>query len=177
MYDLRPLSVPPMSPDRRRTGSGILLAAADPGRSPLDDATSSLDSVDERSTERGTSITSKSNQGMSGEIRLHPEWSAGTWGSARPIRRPPTSLRMRSSSSRTKVPPLATSHRPNPWRLISQYERASTALNRRQPGEDALCFDPTRHAIFLVAGDKTGNWQRWYTRAISIGRMNVSLST
>jgi hypothetical protein len=31
-----------------------------------------------------------------------------------------------------------------------------------------FAFDPTRQAIFLVAGDKAGNWQRWYTRAIRL---------
>lgn len=23
-------------------------------------------------------------------------------------------------------------------------------------------FDPRRHAILLLRGDKTGNWERWY---------------
>lgn len=27
-------------------------------------------------------------------------------------------------------------------------------------------FDPWRSAILLVAGDKSGKWNRWYTRAI-----------
>ena len=27
-------------------------------------------------------------------------------------------------------------------------------------------FDPWRSAILLVAGDKAGNWQRWYRQAI-----------
>nr|WP_229683993.1 type II toxin-antitoxin system RelE/ParE family toxin [Nocardia camponoti] len=27
-------------------------------------------------------------------------------------------------------------------------------------------FDPTREAIVLVAGDKTGQWTRWYKEAI-----------
>jgi hypothetical protein len=25
-----------------------------------------------------------------------------------------------------------------------------------------FAFDPTREAIFLVAGDKSGQWQTWY---------------
>jgi hypothetical protein len=28
-----------------------------------------------------------------------------------------------------------------------------------------FCFDPAREAIFLVAGDKAGNWNRWYREA------------
>lgn len=29
-------------------------------------------------------------------------------------------------------------------------------------------FDPDRSAIFLVAGDKAGQWSRWYDRAIPL---------
>ncbi|MEU9034264.1 hypothetical protein AB0D45_05030 [Streptomyces sp. NPDC048352] len=30
-------------------------------------------------------------------------------------------------------------------------------------GEVAECFEhPVRRAVLLVAGDKAGNWQRWY---------------
>ncbi|MFD4429166.1 type II toxin-antitoxin system RelE/ParE family toxin [Nocardia sp. NPDC058497] len=29
-------------------------------------------------------------------------------------------------------------------------------------------FDPTREAIVLVAGDKTGQWKRWYREAIPL---------
>jgi hypothetical protein len=31
-----------------------------------------------------------------------------------------------------------------------------------------FAFDPAREAIFLVAGDKAGNWQRWYREAIPL---------
>lgn len=31
-----------------------------------------------------------------------------------------------------------------------------------------FCFDPAREAIFLVAGDKAGNWNRWYREAIPL---------
>ena len=32
-----------------------------------------------------------------------------------------------------------------------------------------LCaFDPRREAIFLVAGDKAGNWDGWYLEAIPL---------
>lgn len=31
-----------------------------------------------------------------------------------------------------------------------------------------FAFDPARHAILLVAGDKAGNWTRWYKKNIPI---------
>lgn len=31
-----------------------------------------------------------------------------------------------------------------------------------------FAFDPAREAIFLVAGDKAGNWQQWYRDAIRL---------
>ncbi|WP_239066753.1 type II toxin-antitoxin system RelE/ParE family toxin [Actinomadura bangladeshensis] len=31
-----------------------------------------------------------------------------------------------------------------------------------------FCFDPAREAIFLVAGDKSGNWKQWYREAIPL---------
>ncbi len=31
-----------------------------------------------------------------------------------------------------------------------------------------FAFDPAGQAIFLGAGDKAGNWQRWYNRAIQL---------
>jgi hypothetical protein len=31
-----------------------------------------------------------------------------------------------------------------------------------------FAFDPAREAIFLVAGDKAGNWNRWYRQAIAV---------
>ncbi|WP_345670757.1 type II toxin-antitoxin system RelE/ParE family toxin [Streptomyces similanensis] len=31
-----------------------------------------------------------------------------------------------------------------------------------------FAFDPVRRAVLLVAGDKAGNWQRWYDTAIPI---------
>ncbi len=35
----------------------------------------------------------------------------------------------------------------------------------RVPGSNArviFAFDPRRKAIFLIAGDKTGQWKKWY---------------
>lgn len=31
-----------------------------------------------------------------------------------------------------------------------------------------FAFDPRREAIFLVAGDKAGNWESWYRKAIPL---------
>jgi len=31
-----------------------------------------------------------------------------------------------------------------------------------------FAFDPPRQAILLVAGDKAGNWSKWFTRNIPI---------
>ncbi|MDR8412311.1 type II toxin-antitoxin system RelE/ParE family toxin [Nonomuraea sp. 3-1Str] len=31
-----------------------------------------------------------------------------------------------------------------------------------------FAFDPVREAIFLVAGDKAGNWSDWYDKAIAL---------
>jgi hypothetical protein len=31
-----------------------------------------------------------------------------------------------------------------------------------------FAFDPRREAIFLVAGDKAGNWEGWYREAIPL---------
>ncbi len=31
-----------------------------------------------------------------------------------------------------------------------------------------FAFDPGREAIFLVAGDKSGNWEGWYSEAIRL---------
>jgi hypothetical protein len=29
-----------------------------------------------------------------------------------------------------------------------------------------FAFDPERQAVFVVAGDKSGSWDRWYREAI-----------
>jgi hypothetical protein len=31
-----------------------------------------------------------------------------------------------------------------------------------------FAFDPARQAILLVAGDKSGDWRRWYRRNIPV---------
>ncbi len=31
-----------------------------------------------------------------------------------------------------------------------------------------FAFDPTTRAVLLVAGDKAGDWKRWYVRAVPL---------
>jgi hypothetical protein len=31
-----------------------------------------------------------------------------------------------------------------------------------------FAFDPRRKAIFLIAGDKSGNWDAWYRKAVPL---------
>lgn len=31
-----------------------------------------------------------------------------------------------------------------------------------------FAFDPVREAVFLVAGDKSGQWQSWYKAAVPL---------
>ena len=38
----------------------------------------------------------------------------------------------------------------------------------RQTIRVLFAFDPERQAILLVGGDKTNNWEKWYTRNIPI---------
>jgi len=35
-------------------------------------------------------------------------------------------------------------------------------------------FDPTRSAVLLVAGDKRGQWKRWYARAIRLAEQRYA---
>jgi len=37
---------------------------------------------------------------------------------------------------------------------------------RAQRDQDPAVFDPWRAAILLVAGDKSGQWDKWYRTAI-----------
>lgn len=45
-------------------------------------------------------------------------------------------------------------------------------LKELRPREDNIrilfCFDPRRSAILLVGGDKTGQWNKWYSKMIPI---------
>jgi len=37
-----------------------------------------------------------------------------------------------------------------------------------------FAFDPTRSAVLLVAGDKRGQWNRWYPRAIRLAEQRYA---
>lgn len=63
--------------------------------------------------------------------------------------------------------------------------KAATSLNNLKelrPGSSGsseirilFVFDPKRRAVFLVAGDKTGNWARWYWENIPIAEARYKL--
>jgi hypothetical protein len=38
-----------------------------------------------------------------------------------------------------------------------------------------FAFDPRRHAILLLGGDKAGRWRRWYDRAIPLADLRCDI--
>ena len=60
--------------------------------------------------------------------------------------------------------------------LVDRVEGSSLAnLKELRPGSSGrseirvlFAFDPKREAVLLVAGDKAGNWRRWYTENIPV---------
>lgn len=72
---------------------------------------------------------------------------------------------------------LLAEHGPQLGRPIVDTVSASRHRNMKElrPGSSGrselrvlFAFDPDRQAILLVAGDKAGNWQRWYKKNIPI---------
>ncbi|MFZ4895980.1 type II toxin-antitoxin system RelE/ParE family toxin [Plantibacter sp. Mn2098] len=66
---------------------------------------------------------------------------------------------------------LLSEHGPQLGRPVVDSVRASRHRNMKElrPGSTGrselrvlFAFDPTRRAILLVAGDKTGQWKRWH---------------
>jgi hypothetical protein len=63
--------------------------------------------------------------------------------------------------------------------------KATTSLNNLKelrPGSSGsseirilFVFDPKRRAVFLVAGDKAGNWRQWYSENIPIAEARYKL--
>ena len=51
--------------------------------------------------------------------------------------------------------------------LHDEVDRWFVALCEDDP-VTAFAFDPVRRAVLLVAGDKAGNWKRWYDVTIPI---------
>lgn len=51
---------------------------------------------------------------------------------------------------------------------LSNLKELRPASRRRTEIRILFVFDPDRQAIFLVAGDKAGQWSRWYDEAIPL---------
>jgi hypothetical protein len=71
---------------------------------------------------------------------------------------------------------LAT-YGPNLGRPLVDTVKASRHKNMKElrPGSSGrselrilFAFDPERQAVFLVAGDKRGDWKKWYDRNIPV---------
>ncbi|MCT1866552.1 type II toxin-antitoxin system RelE/ParE family toxin [Dermabacter sp. p3-SID358] len=72
---------------------------------------------------------------------------------------------------------LLEAHGPQLGRPLVDTVRASRHRNMKElrPGSSGrselrilFAFDPKRAAIMLVAGDKAGNWTRWYRKNIPL---------
>lgn len=72
---------------------------------------------------------------------------------------------------------LLQEHGPQLGRPLVDTVTASRHRNMKElrPGSSGrselrilFAFDPKRHGIMLVAGDKAGNWKRWYKTNIPI---------
>jgi hypothetical protein len=68
--------------------------------------------------------------------------------------------------------------------LVDTVKAATTLKNLKElrPGSSGsseirilFVFDPKRRAVFLVAGDKAGNWTRWYWENIPIAEARYKL--
>ncbi|HIW28849.1 MAG TPA: type II toxin-antitoxin system RelE/ParE family toxin [Candidatus Luteococcus avicola] len=87
------------------------------------------------------------------------------------------SLDQRSYEQVTAAIELLAEHGPQLGRPIVDTVAASRHRNMKElrPGSSGrselrvlFAFDLERQAIMLVAGDKAGNWQRWYKKNIPI---------
>lgn len=72
---------------------------------------------------------------------------------------------------------LLEKHGPSLGRPIVDHVKASRHHNMKElrPGSSGrseirnlFVFDPLRRAVLLIAGDKAGNWNRWYEQHIPI---------
>ena len=74
----------------------------------------------------------------------------------------------------TRVDALAevgpTLGRPMVDRLVGSRHHNMKELRASESGSlrVLLVFDPRRHAILLIGGDKTGSWKAWYRQTIPI---------
>lgn len=72
---------------------------------------------------------------------------------------------------------LLEAHGPTLGRPVVDHMKASRHHNMKElrPGSSGrseirilFAFDPRRRAVLLIAGDKAGNWKRWYDRNVPI---------
>ena len=78
------------------------------------------------------------------------------------------SHRGRYDSSLPKAPPCGGHWLTDQGQPLPPHERVAAAVVRDDRDPVLFAFDPRREAIFLVAGDKAGNWDGWYREAIPL---------
>ncbi len=57
---------------------------------------------------------------------------------------------------------------PDPGQPDPPSQGTAARLEGRSEIRVLFAFDPTRSALLLLGGDKTGNWQRWYRQNIPL---------
>lgn len=106
---------------------------------------------------------------MSWEISLHPEVEA--WYLAICTADPETAdliekaIDQLAEDGPTAGRPLVDRVKGSRYHNMKELRPPSTGSSEIRM---LFCFDPARGAIFLVAGDKAGNWERWYREAIPL---------
>lgn len=56
-----------------------------------------------------------------------------------------------------------------------QPEGTAAGLGRSERDQDLYVFDSKRNAVLLVAGDKAGQWESWYRKAIPLAEERYEL--
>jgi hypothetical protein len=88
-----------------------------------------------------------------------------------------TSLSAHDADLVTAAIDLLEEHGPSLGRPVVDHVKASRHHNMKElrPGSAGrseirilFAFDPRRRAVLLIAGDKAGNWKRWYDDHIPI---------
>jgi hypothetical protein len=59
--------------------------------------------------------------------------------------------------------------------MIKNLKKLRPGSTGRSEVRILFVFDPWRSAILLVAGDKAGNWQRWYRKAIPLAEQRYEM--
>jgi hypothetical protein len=103
------------------------------------------------------------------EVRLHPEVEAWFLDLCR--------TDLTTADLVTEAIDLLVEHGPALGRPLVDRLKGSTFHHMKElrPGSAGasevrmiFAFDPVREAVFLVAGDKSGQWQSWYRTAIPL---------